>query len=146
MKEMMKKVRERREGFTMAELLIVVAIIAVLVAIAIPVFNSQLEKSREATDEANIRSAYAECSASCLSGVATDPTVTVTNTGGEIVATKDVTLKQQKANWEGGATPEIGGVKLGNTIATGTAVTVTVTDKGEAPTFKQGNTDLKFTN
>ena len=33
---------------------------AVLVAIAIPVFTSQLEKSREATDVANVRSAYAE--------------------------------------------------------------------------------------
>ena len=32
---------------------------AVLVAIAIPVFTSQLEKSREATDVANVRSAYA---------------------------------------------------------------------------------------
>lgn len=49
-----------RKGFTLAELLIVVAIIAVLVAIAIPVFTSQLEKSREATDLANARSAYAE--------------------------------------------------------------------------------------
>ena len=44
----------------MAELLIVVAIIAVLVAIAIPIFNKQLEKSREATDLANVRNAYAE--------------------------------------------------------------------------------------
>ena len=59
MKEMIKKVRERREGFTMAELLIVVAIIAVLVAIAIPVFTSQLDKSKAATDAANIRSGYA---------------------------------------------------------------------------------------
>lgn len=33
---------------------------AVLVAIAIPVFTNQLEKSREATDVANVRSAYAE--------------------------------------------------------------------------------------
>ena len=32
---------------------------AVLVAIAIPVFTTQLEKSREATDVANVRSAYA---------------------------------------------------------------------------------------
>ena len=31
-----------------------------LVAIAIPVFTSQLEKSRESTDIANVRSAYAE--------------------------------------------------------------------------------------
>ena len=48
-----------KKGFTLAELLIVVAIIAVLVAISIPVFSAQLEKSREATDIANVRSAYA---------------------------------------------------------------------------------------
>ena len=52
--------KNNKKGFTLAELLIVVAIIAVLVAIAIPVFTSQLEKSREATDMANVRSAYAE--------------------------------------------------------------------------------------
>lgn len=51
--------KKNNRGFTLAELLIVVAIIAVLVAIAIPVFTTQLEKSREATDVANVRSAYA---------------------------------------------------------------------------------------
>lgn len=51
--------KKNNKGFTLAELLIVVAIIAVLVAIAIPVFTTQLEKSREATDIANVRSAYA---------------------------------------------------------------------------------------
>ena len=50
--------KKSREGFTLAELLIVVAIIAVLVAVAIPVFGSQLEKSREAADLANVRAAY----------------------------------------------------------------------------------------
>ena len=49
---------KNKKGFTLAELLIVVAIIAVLVAISIPVFTSQLETSREATDLANVRSAY----------------------------------------------------------------------------------------
>ena len=38
------------------EMLIVVAIIAVLVAIAIPTFNQSLEKSRQAVDMANARS------------------------------------------------------------------------------------------
>ena len=52
--------KNNRKGFTLAELLIVVAIIAVLVAIAIPVFTTQLEKAREATDAANLRSLYAE--------------------------------------------------------------------------------------
>ena len=66
MKEMIKKVKERREGFTMAEMLIVVAIIAVLVAIAIPVFTSQLHKSEVATDQANARSYYAELQAAAL--------------------------------------------------------------------------------
>ena len=52
--------KKNKKGFTLAELLIVVAIIAVLVAIAIPVLNSSLEKSRQAADAANIRAAYAQ--------------------------------------------------------------------------------------
>ncbi len=48
-----------KKGFTLAELLIVVAIIGVLVAISIPIFSSQLEKSRENTDVANLRDAKA---------------------------------------------------------------------------------------
>ena len=63
---MFKKAKENKKGFTLAELLIVVAIIAVLVAISIPIFSSQLEKSRDAVDAANVRSAYAEASAAYL--------------------------------------------------------------------------------
>ena len=59
--------KKNNKGFTLAELLIVVAIIAVLVAIAIPVFTTQLEKSRDATTISNLRSAYAEATALLLS-------------------------------------------------------------------------------
>lgn len=52
--------RHNRRGFTLAELLIVVAIVAVLVAIAVPYYTAGLEKSREAADIANIRHAYNE--------------------------------------------------------------------------------------
>ena len=58
-KEGMLMRKFNKKGFTLAELLIVVAIIAVLVAVSIPVFTTQLEKSREETDIANLRSAYA---------------------------------------------------------------------------------------
>ena len=50
---------KNRKAFTLMEMLIVVAIIAILVAIAIPTFNNAMAKSRAATDLANIRSGYA---------------------------------------------------------------------------------------
>ena len=80
--------KKNNKGFTLAELLIVVAIIAVLVAIAIPVFTTQLERSREATDIANIRAAYAEVMTDYLSA------------GGNAAKTSGkVTIKQQDSGW-----------------------------------------------
>ena len=78
-----------KKGFTLAELLIVVAIIAVLVAIAIPVFTTQLERSREATDLSNIRSAYAEAMSDFLANGA-DSTASAVVT----------TIQQQTEGWD----------------------------------------------
>lgn len=80
-----------KQGFTLAELLVVVAIIAVLVAIAIPIFTSQLEKSREATDAANIRSQYAQ--------VMTDAITEGGNVNGKDVY-GEIELKQKQDNWQ----------------------------------------------
>ena len=57
-----KKKTENRtsRGFTLMELLIVVAVIAILVAIAIPVFRGQTEKAKLATCMANRRSLKTE--------------------------------------------------------------------------------------
>lgn len=52
--------RVNKKGFTLMEMLIVVAIIAILIAVAIPVFSAQLHKARVATDWANLRSFYAD--------------------------------------------------------------------------------------
>lgn len=59
LKGILKKKLNNDKGFTLAELLIVVAIIAILVAISIPVFTSRLEEAKKNTDMANIRAAKA---------------------------------------------------------------------------------------
>mgnify|MGYP001088012571 CR=1 FL=1 len=59
---MMEKLRAKLKnqgGFTLIEMLIVVAIIAILIAVSIPMVSSALERAREATDSANERSAVA---------------------------------------------------------------------------------------
>lgn len=44
-------------GFTLVEMLIVVAIIAILVVVSIPLVGSSLDSARKATDDANERAA-----------------------------------------------------------------------------------------
>lgn len=90
--------KNKRNGFTLTELLIVVAIIGVLVAVSIPVFSQQLEKSREATDLANVRSAYAEL----MADVMDDPAVAVQN--------RIVLLKQKQNDWQAYDPVTIGGI------------------------------------
>ena len=62
----MKKITNKK-GFTLAELLIVVAIVSVLVAISIPIFSGKLLKAKLATNDANIRAAKAAAVADYLS-------------------------------------------------------------------------------
>ena len=57
---MLKKKLGKNGGFTLVEMLIVVAIIAILIAVSIPLVNNALDRARQATDAANIRSAKAE--------------------------------------------------------------------------------------
>ena len=82
------------------EMLIVIAIVAVLISVAVPVLSSQLERSREAVDLANVRAAYAQVSTEALLGN-TDVTVTVN-------------LKQKQAGWQSVDPVNIGGIVHSN--------------------------------
>ena len=97
----MKKLKNSK-GFTLMEMLIVVAIIAVLIAIAIPTFTNQLEKAREATDLANLRGAYAQVMAAALTNSDADTTIGLTRTGDDGAATWTIHVDatQTVANWQ----------------------------------------------
>ena len=123
--------------------MIVVAIIAVLVAISIPIFNSQLEKAREATDAANIRSIYAQLSADVLTehettdsvdGAATYSVTKNTNTG-VYTGTATYVMTQKTDGTQSGDNIIIGGVTINSAdFKTGTC-TITVNGDGTAPTI-----------
>ena len=115
---LMKK--NNKKGFTLAELLIVVAIIAVLVAISIPIFTSQLEKAKESTDMANIRSAYAEVMAAYLDD-------------GD-AHTISVKTESNRTDWKSGDDAEIAGIPASTILndSKTTDITVEIDEEGNA--------------
>ena len=119
----------------------------VLVAISIPIFTSQLEKSREATDEANIRSIYAQLSADVL----TETTIS-DNTNCPVAATYTVqkgadnvwvgtatyTMTQQTSGTASGNDVNLGGEKIASAnFKTGTC-TIEIKGDGTKPTITIG--------
>ena len=123
--------RENQKGFTIAELLIVVAIIAVLVAIAIPVFSSSLEKARNATDVANLRSAYADAVVDYMGGVAVPASTgkgTYTITDGKGTYTWNVAPKSRE----------------GDLSKTGTNAVIGGFDIKKIPTSGDNNIEIVF--
>ena len=116
----MKKFKNNK-GFTLMEMLIVVAIIAILVAIAIPSMTTQLEKAREAADIANIRSTYSEAMVKYLEGDSLE-------TDGSAVAASTAKMTQTATGWKYVEWPAY----LGNVWSPAKGDTVKVTVKADA--------------
>lgn len=129
---MFKKLDKR--GFTLAELLIVVAIIGVLVAISIPIFTSQLKKARLATNQANARAAYAAAATQFMldySNTAPSAAVSYTYTVSDGTAAADTSAKTADltttdiSSWT--ITTTSGGKALGDSTAKTWAVVMDTT-------------------
>ncbi|MDY6826356.1 MAG: prepilin-type N-terminal cleavage/methylation domain-containing protein [Bacillota bacterium] len=55
MQKLMRAIHKDENGFTLVELMVVVVIIGILVAIAIPIYNSVTERAEQSAVEANLR-------------------------------------------------------------------------------------------
>lgn len=118
----MKKMMKNRKGFTLMEMLIVVAIIAILVIIAIPTFNSALAKARAATDVANIRSGYAAAQVEAMTNGLADKTngdKYVLEADGSV--TKDTATKAYTT--QGESSKATADTTIGGKFAVGTEIT-----------------------
>ncbi|MGO4997839.1 hypothetical protein [Oribacterium sp. Sow4_G1_1] len=122
----------------------------VLVAISIPIFTSQLEKSRDAVTESNVRAAYAQAQTAWLTagvGKTTVDGMTVTKAEGDTgsVEVPGVKIMGQQAN--GGFDPWPYSFKAGENAATGldsqtnhtgTKITFSYGTAGAEPTITVG--------
>ena len=132
---MFKKINKK--GFTLAELLIVVAIIGVLVAISIPIFTAQLKKARLATNQANARAAYAAAVAAELDkngsgtgGAIYNYTVS-TAVAAKATSATGTAITGAIADWTTGQDSGI----LGNKVATAWSVTLPADNATTGATF-----------
>ena len=110
----MFKFMKSKKGFTLVELMIVVVIMAILVAVAVPIFSAVTKNAQRKTCAANIREIVSQISNHCMGG--DDSGVVINETATFTIAVDATTKKAAVA------------VKEGTTLANGAKLTATIVE------------------
>jgi type IV pilus assembly protein PilA len=128
MKDYLKGILKKKEGFTLVELLIVIAIIAILAAIAIPQFTKYKNKAYDSELAADAKNAYT----ASVAYLTDFPNATIND---QSTLSAGGYARSANVVWETGSmTTTSGSFTLVSTAA--------VTTKNTAQVFYNGNIDI----
>ncbi len=115
-----KERREQEEGFTLIELMVVVLIIAILLAIAIPTFLGAQDRARDRAAQSNLRNGI-----TAAKTIATDADGFFKDSTGAVVDASDLRAVEGSLTWvDGKAGTDTGTVYVAEVATDGSNITL----------------------